>query len=335
VSDSPVGLPDAPAIAGLGFRMFDPDRDYPALVDLIHEAHLADQLAYLPTVENLRSEHEHSSEFDPSRDLLLAEVDGALVGAAETYVVTRDGLGVHQTDGWVRPPWRRRGLGRALLHWNEARAAEVARTDGRPPLRALSTWPDESQVGAAALLTSEGYRVVRFGFLMLRDLGEPIAEAPLPVGLEVRAVSPADHRRIWDADTDAFLDHWDHLERTDADFDAWFATPELDTTLWRVAWDGDEVAGSVMPFVWHAENESLGVRRGWLEHVSVRRPWRNRGLASALIAQALRGLRDAGMTEAALGVDAENPTGALRVYERSGFRRDRTTTAYRKEFRAG
>ena len=38
------------------------------------------------------------------------------------------------------------------------------------------------------------------------------------------------------------------------------------------------------------------------------------------------------MTEAALGVDAENITGALGVYEALGFRRARTAVSYRKEF---
>jgi mycothiol synthase len=109
-----------------------------------------------------------------------------------------------------------------------------------------------------------------------------------------------------------------------------FASPELDTSLWRVGWDGDEVAGSVMNFIYPAENDALGLRRGWLDHVSVRRPWRRRGLASALIAESMRALRDAGMTQAALGVDAENPTGALPVYENLGFRRARTGVQYRK-----
>jgi GNAT superfamily N-acetyltransferase len=83
-----------------------------------------------------------------------------------------------------------------------------------------------------------------------------------------------------------------------------------------------------------AENEALGIRRGWLDHVSVRRPWRRRGVASALIVAALDGLRSAGMTEAALGTDAENVTGAVPVYERLGFRRARTTVKYRKGFEA-
>jgi ribosomal protein S18 acetylase RimI-like enzyme len=41
------------------------------------------------------------------------------------------------------------------------------------------------------------------------------------------------------------------------------------------------------------------------------------------------------MTEAALGVDAENTSGALRVYEAIGFRRVRTGVSYRKEFTPG
>jgi mycothiol synthase len=328
--DREVDLPGAPPIAGLQFRTFHPDRDYEGLVALIREAHLADGVDWIPTVENLRTEHEHGGEFDPRRDLLLALVDDTIVGASETNVRTRELGPSHHVEGWVSPAFRRRGLGRALLHWAEARAREVALVDGRTGERSLGSWPDEAQAGAVALYESEGYAIVRYGFMMIRDLTEPIPELPLPDGLEVRPVEPVDHRRIWDADVEAFRDHWDPGERTDADFEGWFASPELDTGLWRVAWDGDEVAGSVMNFIYPAENETLGQQRGWLDHVSVRRPWRRRGLASALIAASMRALRDVGMTEAALGVDAENPSGALGVYEALGFRRTRTGVAYRK-----
>lgn len=274
-------------------------------------------------------------EFDPLRDIALAELDGVLIAAAETNVRTRSGIGVHDVEGWVRPAWRRRGLGRALLRWTERRATEVALVGGRTGGRALSTWPDENQAGAVALYEREGYRIVRYGFQMVRDLADPIPSLPLPPGLEIRPVIPADHRRIWDADVEAFRDHWEASVQTEADYQSLFATPELDTSLWRVAWDGDNVAGSVMSFVWRAENEALGLRRGWLEHLSVRRPWRRQGLASALIAESLSGFQAAGLTEAAFGVDAENPTGALRVYEAIGFQRVRTGVSHRKEFALG
>jgi len=325
-------LPDAPVIPGLGFRPFDPGRDYEPFADLIQAANVSDRVDWIPTPEDFRADHQHAAEFDPRRDIALAEVDGALVAATQTDVRARDGIAVHEIDGWVRPAWRRRGLGRALLHWAERRSVEVARVDGRTGPRTFEAWPDEQQVGAVALYESEGYEIARYGFLMLRDLSDPILDRPLPDGIEIRPVLEDDHRRIWDADTEAFRDHWSPEERTDADFERWFASPELDTSLWQVAWDGDEVAGSVMNCIYPSENAALGVSRGWLDHISVRRPWRRRGVASALIANSLRILRERGLAEAALGVDAENLSGALRVYEAMGFRRARTGVCYRKPF---
>jgi ribosomal protein S18 acetylase RimI-like enzyme len=146
----------------------------------------------------------------------------------------------------------------------------------------------------------------------------------------VRPVRPEDHRRIWDADTEAFRDHRDPALRTESDFERWFTQPGLDTTLWEVAWEGDEVAGSSLNSIFPRENERLGIKRGWLDHVSVRRPWRRRGVASALIARSMRRFRDLGLEEAILGADAENLTGAVRVYEALGFRRVRTAASYRK-----
>ena len=75
---------------------------------------------------------------------------------------------------------------------------------------------------------------------------------------------------------------------------------------------------------------TLGVERGWLEHISVRRAWRRRGLGRAITAEALRRVAAAGMTDAMLGVDAENPTGALGLYEGLGFEVDHRSMAYRR-----
>lgn len=317
---------------GLHFRAFDPAGDYPALVGLIHASNRFDRVDDLPTVENLRSEQSHIEGFDPRDDVLLAEVDGSLLAAARTIARTRDGRGSHHFEAWVAPGSRGRGIGTALLTWIEQRAAQVAAVDGRAGPRELQTWIGESQLEAVTLLEAHGYQIGRYGFLMTRDIREPIEPLALPDGLEIRPVEEAHHRQIWDADAEAFRDHWNSAERTEADYQAWFAEPELDTSLWRIAWSGDEVAGAVMPSIWPAENEALGIRRGWLDHVSVRRSWRRRGVASALIVAALDALRSAGMTEAALGTDAENVSGAVRVYERLGFRPVWRTVNYRKDF---
>jgi ribosomal protein S18 acetylase RimI-like enzyme len=102
-----------------------------------------------------------------------------------------------------------------------------------------------------------------------------------------------------------------------------------------VAWDGDEIAGVVQNWIWPTENAELGVERGWLEHISVRRPWRRRGLARAITAESLRRLRDRGMTDAMLGVDADNPNGALGLYEGLGFAVDKRSSVYRRALPRG
>ena len=83
------------------------------------------------------------------------------------------------------------------------------------------------------------------------------------------------------------------------------------------------------------ENELLGRWRGWVENISVRRPYRRRGLARALIGLTIRALRERGMTDGALGVDTENPSGALRLYESCGFAAVTREAVYRKPLPAG
>ena len=89
--DQRIPLPDAPSIPGLVARPFDPGRDYPPLAELISDAHVADGLEYFLSAEDLRVYYEHEAEFDPRRDVLVVEVEGSLVAAAETSVRTRDG----------------------------------------------------------------------------------------------------------------------------------------------------------------------------------------------------------------------------------------------------
>jgi ribosomal protein S18 acetylase RimI-like enzyme len=106
--------------------------------------------------------------------------------------------------------------------------------------------------------------------------------------------------------------------------------PRRDLGLWVIAWQGDEIAGIVLNRIDRETNTQLGLQRGWVSSVGVRRPWRRRGLARAMVAQSLRVLRDAGMTTAGLGVDAQNGTGALVVYESVGFAVAATERVYRK-----
>lgn len=323
---------------GITFRQFDPEHDFADAAALVREVNGHDGEPWLPTTDNLRHDWAPTSGFEPARDTRLAFEGERLVGAVIVGWRERTRTIVHNMEVWVRPADRRRGIGTALLRWTEDHAVEsvAAGYGGSPDLAHVhNAGTDRDNAAANAFARAMGYAPMRYGFVMQRDLTQPIDDAPLPAGIEVQPVVEADHRRIWAADLEAFKDHWESAVRDESDYRRFFGSPDLDTSLWQVAWDGDEVAGSVMNFIYPDENRELGIQAGWLEHVSTRREYRGRGIAGALIARSLVALRDRGMTAARLGVDGTNPTGALGVYQRQGFTELMMWIAQRKPFPAG
>jgi mycothiol synthase len=311
--------------------------DIEAIVELITDVNRHDQPGWFPSVASLSNDWSPSGTFKPEHDLQGLELDGRLIGVARHTWRERPAVVNHRIEIYVHPELRRRGHGSRLLEWAETRArTSVMDGEGGPPEK-----PHQFGGGGRdtevfrAFAATKGYTPYRYHHEMRRPLADPIREAPLPDGLEVRPVLPEHHRAIWDADEESFRDHWDHAEPVAGDFERFFNDPSIDTSMWQVAWDGKEVAGLVINAIVPHENEQTGELAGWLDSVATRRPWRGRGLASALIARSLEVLRQRGMEIAVLGVDAENPTGALGLYESFGFRPNRRWAFYRKPFQAG
>ncbi|MGE5251406.1 MAG: GNAT family N-acetyltransferase, partial [Bacteroidota bacterium] len=102
---------------------------------------------------------------------------------------------------------------------------------------------------------------------------------------------------------------------------------EFDPSLWHIAWDGDQVAGySLCRF-------RSGI--GWVGTLGVRRPWRKRGLGMALLQHSFGEFHRRGMKTVSLGVDAANPTGARRLYQKAGMQIAAQYVIYEKEYRPG
>lgn len=325
-----VELPGEPTIPGLRARHLRDASDYDRVAELMSAAHAFDGIPWLPTGENLRVEYEGRDGVDPGRDLVLVELGDRLVAMSAVERTVRDGIATYGVSGWVHPEHRRRRLGASLLAWNLRRAEERAASEPPAVPVAAQGFGDEGEVGHHALLAGTGFEPVRHFFLMHRPRLEDVPPAPLPDGLEIRPVTPEQHRTIFDAESEALLDHWGSHEWGDDEFRTTFAKSELDTALWVVAWDGNQVAGVVETWVGREENEKLGVQRGWLEKISVRRPWRRRGVGRAIVAAALVRLRESGIGDAMLGVDSENVSGALGLYESLGFAARQRATAYRR-----
>jgi ribosomal protein S18 acetylase RimI-like enzyme len=305
--------------------------DYFGMNAAANAARGADGNEWVTTDEQFAIFYEHLSNCDPATDVVIAEREGRIVGygRASWYEAHEDGR-IYEPTILVDPGADVPGLDERLEEWLERRVREIAAT--HPPGR---KWFQESASDSAAerivRLARSGYEPVRYFYVMVRPHLDDLADAPLPEGLEIREVQPDQLRQIWDASTEAFEDHWGDGVPTEEDYQQFLTDPiQGDTSLWRVAWEGDQVAGQVRSFINPAENERYGRKRGWVENIAVRRPWRRRGLARALIAASFPLLRARGMTEGALGVDTANPTGALGVYERCGFVPVSREATYRK-----
>jgi mycothiol synthase len=320
--------------AGLRLRPYAGEADLPGLAVVSNAEFEADGQPGRTSVEELAAEYAHPNEsFDPARDVTIAEVGGRIVGVGWRRVIdTTDGLREYQMHGVVDPLWRRRGIGGALFAENERRNAAVmaAQPEGAPR-PAFGSSSGETQAGAIALLTAHGFTPVRWFFEMVRPHLDDVPEIPLPDGLEIRPIGSKLTRAVWEADIEAFADHWGGFDHSEEQLLRWLAYPSNDLSLWLVAFEGDQIAGGVINLIDDATNDARGIRRGYLSSVFTRRPWRRRGLARALIARSLVALRERGMTSASLGVDATNPSGALGLYEGLGFEVEYRSTAWRKE----
>ena len=326
-----VAVPEAPGIPGLRFRRFRGEDEYPAMIDVFNRSMAADRAERVTTLEETANLYHHFPNSDPERDLLMAEVHGQLVGYVRTtWREETEGDEIYKHWAALVQEWRGRGIGRAFLRHAERRLREVASMNASRARRLFQAVVIDADRGALRLFSTEGYAPVRYTFRMLRPTLEGLPEAPLPPGLEVRPAQPEHHRAIWEANVEGFRDHWGEGARSEVDYERWLGEPTADPGLWQVAWDGDRIAGMVLNFINASENAESKRLRGYTEDICVRKPWRRRGLARALIARSLRVLKERGMSEAALSVDAENRSGALGLYESLGYRPAMRWTILRK-----
>jgi mycothiol synthase len=327
-----IDLPEKPDVAGLVFRQVRGEADFAAIANVINACGPGDGVEMPATAEAVAYSFAHPGRSDPGTDRIIVEVDGALIGYGKVnWEREANGTWIYQHVGWVLPVWQRRDIGGAMLGWQEKRLREIATGHTAPGERCFESWASEApdQAARKMLLVTHGYTPQRFEADMLRDL-ENIPDATLPDGIEVRPVLTEHLRAIFEAENEAQGASGAHADTLDAEFEKFANDPLNELSLWRVAWDGDQVVGMVRNHIDHDENREFKRKRGWTEHISVRQAWRRMGIARALLCRSLHILREHGMTEAALGVNTQNPHQAFRLYEDVGFRRIALFAFYRK-----
>ena len=303
-------------------RPYRGSSDHPAITEVLAAHRAANGDIELPTVAQVDLTYANLHDCDPDRDIAIIEADGRVV--AYTRASFED-LGSGTRDCIVFAPTLPDhvglGLWTAVVEANEAHMAPWADDVERAQYRAYAAHPgpDQPAVGEAAWLEDRGYSATEWGAILVRPHLDAVPERSLPDGVELREVQPDHLRAIFEAHWEAFREEWDFREAVESDWIEFVEHSYRDTSLWKVAWAGDDVVGQVKTYVNTDENEIRGIRRGYTEYISTHRDWRNRGVAGTLLAWSLQELRDRGFTEAALGVDTNNPGGAFHLYTSLGF----------------
>ncbi len=324
-------LPELTAVPGLRFRAYAGEGDIPAIAALCNLVAASQGVTVTSTVEQTAVELRNTPNVDPGKDFILAFAGSELVAySSMNWADTSDGRRLYRSLGWVHPGWRRRGIGAAMLRRNEERLTRMASSHQHTLEPRLMTWLEDGDLGGHALFAARGYDKVRVYHHMTRPDMESIELPSLPAGLEERVTGREHLPRLWDAMHEAFRDHFGGHDQSPEAYRAWEQDPNLDTRLFAVAWDGDEIAGGVLGYVVEAENQEQGYLRGWADPVFTRQPWRRRGLARAMMGRCLALLRDAGMTSAQLDVDIENANNASTLYRSHRFETDRASTEWHK-----
>jgi mycothiol synthase len=320
-------------------RNYRPD-DLEPLVTLINEADAHDKLERVTTVEDMA----HGMSFPsahPETDCFLAWDGDRLVGYADMYVRKGDA----QVDaectiycwGVVGPRWRRRGLGRRLLEAAYARATEYLPEIEVRRVKFQSTCRDV-EAGRIALYEGFGMERVRYWVNLARTMNGNLPEVEMPAGIRLRTYDPErDAEEVFAVDNIAFRDHWGHSEGDLEEFVHWSKQPHMRPDLWLLAEEeaSGEIVGLGLNIIDPKWLERTGRQEGYVDTLAVLREHRKRGLGTALLAQSLHALHDAGMTSAHLDADAENLTGAVRLYEQVGFRVRKTSISYQRTLREG
>ena len=328
-----VSLSSHESIPGVTFRRLRGKRDYPTVADIVNRSWKADLFNGVNTAEDIARDLDIPQGFSVAKDVYMVELEGKQVGFGRVYWADRlRGVRSYTHMACLVPEARRQGIREAMLRMNEARIRTMASRHKSRCTKFFETEANSKRNDWNRTVLRNDYVPYRHIFEMVRPNLDKIPAVELPDGLEVRPVVPRDHRTIWRAAREAFKDEPGFRSQTWSDEGLrWFSGSRWWTPgMWQIAWDGNQVAGGVINMIDEEENRAFKRNWGYTVIIFTRTPWRRKGLAGALIAQSLEVHKSKGMKEAALAVDTENPTGALRLYRRMGYRAHSQYTFYRK-----
>ena len=319
---------------GLTARPLSAD-DAVAAAALLAAAEQVDDTGEYPDAEDV-AEWWRGWGLDPGRDGLAVCDPAGLVVAHATVMASptfRDAFAVY-LEGRVRPAVRGRGIGRALLAWQLDRGTALHAERHPEAPGALTVEVPGGMPSLEALVRRAGLEAERWYRGMQRPLTDLPEARPLP-GIEMVPFAEDRDDEVRRAHNAAFARHHGSSERDPESWRALFTGQRsFRPDLSRLAVEDGAVVGYVLAYVYEADTAARGTREVVLGQIGVLPPARGRGVASALIAEVLATAAGSDCQSAGLGVDTENVTGALRLYEGLGFRPVRSRVSWTRDLPA-
>lgn len=316
----------------LTMRPYAGEADLPRIVDLLNICEAVDRLDQGTSIGEMR-EDLSDPETDPQHDLgVWEDADGTMVAFGRLHIPPPgDDLSAFM---WFRihPNLRwNHGLEAELFGWASERIGEVGRQRGlRARLRTGSIADNPQRI---AMLEQHGFKAVRYFMDMARPLADPLPEPQFPVGFTLRTLAGPEEVPAWvEMFNLSFIDHWDHHDLTVEQRLHWLTESDYrpQDDLIAVA-DDSTFAAFCKCLISREQNRRTGREEGWISLLGTRRGYRKLGLGRAMLLSGLQLLKADGLDTALLGVDADSPTGATRLYESVGFRTTRTFIAFMKD----
>ncbi|MGD2184257.1 GNAT family N-acetyltransferase [Lusitaniella coriacea] len=313
-------------------RSYQDERDLDAIANLINLCNTVDELEQGTSSNELRQSFTNPS-FNPQQDTRIWEDEtGQIIGYCNIYIseASNDPKDDADFNFYVRPTAQGGTLERDIFAWVEARAEEVRRERQKTINLVATARSDRAE--RIALLKRQGFQPWRYFFRMARSLAEPIPEPQFPQGFILRNPNPKIDAPAWvEMFNQTFIDHWNHHDLTLEQLNHELKNPNYNSQLDFVAISPENTfTAFCYCHINPEENTRSGRNEGWIGALGVRRGFRKQGLGRAMLLVGLHALKTAEVETAKLGVDADNPNGALQLYKSVGFHQLQTNIVYRK-----
>lgn len=249
--------------------------------------------------------------------MFIAEWKGKPAGLVNAYVDKKreDKKGFIRELGVV-PNFRRMEIGRKLV--------ETAITSLKERgMEIVEVWATEQMKEGKNLLESMGFKSVRIFSEMKIKLETIPSNIEKNRAATVRSMNKneEDIKLLNWLDNETFKEHYNFRPHTIEETRYMVENrPDIDINGWFFAYLKEKTVGFVGTGIDKKFIKEKRIKRGWIYQIGVLKSERKNGIGTRLILEAMNFPKSKGMSEAMLGVDDTNPTKAIELYKRVGFK---------------